>query len=379
MNLFDPLEVGPYTIKNRIIMAPLVRARSDEHRAPTDIVDIYYAQRSTAGFLITEGCHISPFSATRPGASAHYTTIQNRAWTRVVSAVHAQGGIIFQQLYHVGRKALTSTLPNGEAPIAPSAIEAVGGAITENGFEPFPMPRALETAEIPGIVAQFQEAARHALAAGFDGVEILAANGFLIDQFLRDETNLRTDEYGGSIENRARFLLEVVDATIAVLGAAKVGVRLSPHFRADRIGDSNPVATFSYVAAELNRRGVAYLHLLEGTTRDSDPFMPLYLRLIKPPDSGSSGPGPIEGDPFLAPILRPIFKGPLILNGGYTRETAAQAIEAGLADAIAFGRLFIANPDLPERFRRHAPLNRPDPATFYSGGPKGYIDYPALP
>lgn len=378
MKLLEPLQFGSRVLPNRVVMAPLVRARSDANRAPTELVDIYYAQRATAGLIVTEGCHISPQSTTRANAAAHHTDLQNQAWTRVAAAVHAAGGTIFQQLYHVGRKALLSTLPAGELPVAPSAIEALGGILTAGQLEPFPVPRALETHEIPAIVDDFRAAARRAGQAGFDGVEILAANGFLIDQFLRDETNKRTDVYGGSVENRARFLLQVVDAAIDELGAARVGVRISPHFRSDRIGDSDPVRTFSYVAEELDRRGIAYLHMLEGTTHDNEPFVPLYLRLARKPSSANTGPGPIPGDPFLAPILRRLFKGTLILNGGYTRETAEQVITQGLADAVAFGRLYISNPDLPERFRQNAPLTEADPSTYYSGGPRGYIDYPTL-
>ncbi|MDM0118416.1 alkene reductase [Variovorax arabinosiphilus] len=378
MKLLEPLALGSHVLRNRVIMAPLVRARSDANRAPTELVDIYYAQRASAGLIVTEGCHISPQSTTRANASAHHTDLQNHAWTRVVDKVHAAGGIIFQQLYHVGRKALLSTLPPGELPVAPSAIAAVGGILTAGVLEAFPVPRALELHEIAPIVEDFRASCRRAGEAGFDGVEILAANGFLIDQFLRDETNRRTDSYGGPVENRARFLLEIVDAAIAELGADRVGVRISPHFRSDRIGDSDPVGTFSYVVKELDRRGIAYLHMLEGTTHDEDPFVPLYLRLSRKPSSKATGPGPVPGDPFLAPILRPLFKGPLILNGGYTRETAEQVLSQGLADAVAFGRLYISNPDLPERFRQKASLTEADPSTYYSGGPRGYIDYPTL-
>jgi N-ethylmaleimide reductase len=378
MKLLEPLKLGDLALRNRIFMAPLVRARSDDLRAPTSLVDVYYSQRATAGLIITEGCHISALSTTRPGSSAQHNETQSAAWKRVAASVHDAGGIIFQQLYHVGRKALLSSLPAGELPIAPSALAANGGVVTPSGLELFPVPRALDTHEIAPIVDEFRIAARYAGEAGFDGVEILAANGFLIDQFLRDETNRRDDEYGGSIENRARFLLEVVDAAIEELGASRVGVRLSPHFRADQIGDSDPVATFSYVAAQLESRRVAYIHMLEGVTHDPDPFVPLYLQLAKKLGEGRMGPGPLPGDPFLAPILRKIFTGPLILNGGYTRETANQVLERGVADAIAFGRLFIANPDLPERFARDAELNQPDPATYYSGGTKGYTDYPFL-
>jgi len=359
-------------------MAPLVRARSDGDRAPTEIVDLYHAQRASSGLIITEGCHVSALSTSRLGASAHHTLTHYKAWKRVVAAVHAAGGVIFQQLYHVGRKSLLSTLPEGQIPVAPSSIAAKGGVLSTGGLEAFPKPRELLTAEIQPIVEEFRESVRLANRAGFDGVELLAANGFLIDQFLRDETNQRTDHYGGSIENRARFLLEVVDAAIEELGPDRVGVRLSPHFRADQIGDSDPVATYSYVTAELNSREVAYIHLLESVAHDPDPFTPLYLQLLNKPGEKRFGPGPLEGAPFLAPILRPLFNGALILNGGYTRETATHAVEHGLADAVSFGRLYIANPDLPARFMLGAPLNSPDPSTYYEGGAKGYIDYPAL-
>ncbi|MGM4923073.1 alkene reductase [Tardiphaga sp. 804_B3_N1_9] len=374
MTLFQPFKLGPFEIKNRIILAPLVRARSDEQRAPTDIVPIYYAQRASAGFLVTEGTHVSPYSVTRPFSSANYTNTQTAAWAKVVDAVHEQGGVIFQQLYHVGRKAIAEAMPNGVAPVAPSAIAAVGGVVTEAGLQSFSMPRSLELHEIPAIVEEFREAAKRAFAAGFDGIEILGANGFLIDQFLRDSTNLRGDAYGGPIANRARFLLEVVDSVSEIFGADRIGVRLSPHFRADHISDSDPVGTFTYVAAKLNERGIGYIHLLEGTERQTGPSVPLHIRLL----DLKAASGPAGEDEFIAPHLRRVFDGPIILNGSYTRESAERVIEDGIADAVAFGRLFIANPDLPERFRLNAALNPVDVSTFYTGGPRGYIDYPTL-
>lgn len=359
MSLFKALQLGPYKIKNRIVMAPLARARSDEARAPTELVEIYYAQRASAGLIISEASHVSPFSVSRPNTSAHHSEAQNRAWARVVAAVHAAGGLIFQQLYHVGRKAHSSRLPGGASPLAPSAIPALGETPTAAGLQPFSTPRALRLAEIPGVVEEFRAAARNALSAGFDGVELHAANGFLIDQFLRDGSNDRTDAYGGSIANRSRFLLDIVDAVSDVFGPQRIGVRLSPHFRSDGIRDSDPAALFGHVAAALNAREIAYLHVIEGLRKGDDH-------------------GPLDGGEFLAPLLRKAFRGPLILAGGYSQETAQNILAARGADAIAFGRLFISNPDLPGRFRVNAPLAEPDVATFYSGGPKGYIDYPAL-
>lgn len=374
MKLFEPLQVGPFKIKNRLVLAPLVRARCDENRAPTPLVSTYYVQRASAGLLISEGTHISPMSVTRSGSSAHYTDLQNEAWASVVDAVHAANGVIFQQLYHVGRKAIASVMPGGVAPIAPSPIAAVGGVLTDQGLQPFTVPRELKLPEIPGLIEEFRVSARRAYEAGFDGIEIQGGNGFLIDQFLRDGANKRTDEYGGSIRNRARFLLEVVDAVSDIFGAHRIGVRLSPHFRADGFGDSNAIETFTYAAEALNTRGIAFLHLLEGVERQTGPAVPLYQRLL----DLKAPAGPVGDGEYFAPHLRKVFKGPLILNGSYTRETAMQVVANGTADAISFGRLFIANPDLPERFRLNAPLNDVDVSTFYTPGPKGYTDYPAL-
>jgi N-ethylmaleimide reductase len=372
--ILTPLQIGRHQIKNRVIMAPLVRARCDEDRAPTDLVSIYYAQRSSAGLIITEGTHISEFSVTRRTAAAHYTDKQNERWGHVVRTIHDAGGIVFQQLYHVGRKALLSTLPAGQLPIAPSAVAATGGILVNGVLEPFPVPRALDLAEIPRIVDEFYRAAVNAREAGFDGVEILAANGFLLDQFLRDATNRRTDAYGGPIENRARFLLEVIDAAIKALGPDRVGIRLSPHFRMDGSADSDPVTTFLFVVQRLNERRIAYIHLTEGLERDANPFEEQYLRMLK----SNNAHGPSGDEPFLAPMIHEAFKGPLILNGGYNPATATAMVEEDRADAVSFGRLFIANPDLPERIRTGAELNAPDPSTFFAGGPKGYIDYPFL-
>lgn len=377
MKILEPLALGQRTLANRVIMAPLVRARSDLGRAPTDIVDVYYAQRATAGLIITEGSHVSPWSATRPNASGQHTDVQTTAWARVVEAVHDAGGTIFQQLYHVGRRALQSALPGRGLPLAPSAIQSNDGILTAGELEPFPLPRALETHEVVGIVEDFRQAARRAGQAGFDGVELWAGGGFLIDQFLQDGSNTRTDVYGGSRENRARLLLEATDAAIDAVGADRVGIRLSPHFRLDGIADSDPVGTFTYVVRELERRGIAYIHLLEGTANDDSVPIPLYKKIVLKP-APNVGPGPRTGDPFYAPLIRSLYRGVLILNGGYTRESAEKVVADGLADAVAFGRFYISNPDLPERFRQNAPLAEADTSTYFTNGAKGYIDYPAL-
>jgi N-ethylmaleimide reductase len=359
LSLFTPVQVGPYKLHNRIVMAPMARARSDADRAPTDLVPIYYAQRASAGLLVTEATHISPDSVSGRGTSAIHTEPQVQAWRRVTEAVHAAGGLIFQQIYHLGRKQHQSFLPGGCPPIAPSAIAANGKVTTADGPQPFSVPRALETDEIPKIVAQFRQGALNSIRAGFDGVEIHAANAYLIDQFLRDGTNKRTDKYGGSIENRARFLIEIIEACGGAIGMNRVGVRFSPHFCFDGISDSNPVALFSYLASRLDELGVAYLHLVEGLARGTP-----------------VGPA-ADGTPLL-PILRKLFTGPLILNGEYTLQTATEAIASGQADLVSFGELFISNPDLPRRFELGAPLAVPNPATYRGGGAEGYIDYPTL-
>jgi N-ethylmaleimide reductase len=377
MKILEPLDLGGRTLDNRVFMAPLVRARSDIGRAPTDIVSTYYTQRASAGLIITEGSHVSLWSATRPNASGQHTDAQTAAWTRVVKAVHDAEGTIFQQLYHVGRRALQSALPGRGLPLAPSAIQSNDGILTAGDLEPFPLPRALETHEVTGIVEDFRQASRRAGQAGFDGIELWAGGGFLIDQFVQDGSNTRTDAYGGSLENRARLLLEVVDAAIEELGADRVGIRLSPHFRLDGITDSDPVSTFTYIIRELDRRGIAYIHLLEGTANDDSPVIPLYKKIVQKP-APNVGPGPRTGDPFYAPLVRSLYKGVLILNGGYTRESAEKVVSEGLADAVAFGRFYISNPDLPERFRQNAPLTEADTSTYFTKGAQGYIDYPAL-
>jgi N-ethylmaleimide reductase len=313
-------------------------------------VRTYYVQRASAGLIVSEATHISADSVSRPGTSAIHSDGQVAAWRTVTDAVHAAGGRIFQQLFHLGRKADPERLPRGGLPPAPSAIAARGEFASANGPRPWPVPRELSRGEIDAIVREFADAAANSKRAGFDGVEIHGANGFLVDQFLRDGANQRGDTHGGSVEKRARFVLEVVDAVIAVFGAGRVGVRLSPHAKADGTDDSTPVETFGYAASELDQRGIAYLHLIE----------------------------PVSATPALAPLLRRNFRGPLVLCGGFTNETARRAIAEQRADLIAFGVGYISNPDLVERLRRDAPWNEPDPSTYYSGGDKGYIDYPFL-
>ena len=352
--LFTPFTIGDLDLPNRILMAPLTRCRTGLDRVPSDIMVEYYRQRAAAGLIITEATIVSPQGAGYVNTPGIYNAGQVRAWQRVTDTVHAEGGRIFLQLWHTGRSSHQDFQPGGAPPVAPSAIAIRGELHTHTGKKPYPTPRALELREIPGIVADFAHAARLACAAGFDGVELHAANGYLIDQFLRDGTNHRTDRYGGSVENRARFLLEVTEAVIGAWRPERVGVRLSPTGSFGDMHDSSPSATFGYAAAQLNRFGLAYLHVTE----------PL--------------PGnPMASDlPRVAPLLRRAFQGPFIINGGYDARTGRRAIDEGEADLVAYGVPFLISPDLVERFRIGAPLNPPDMATFYQGGAKGYIDYP---
>ena len=356
--LFSSYQLGAIELPNRIIMAPMTRSRAtNPENVATDSVVTYYVQRATAGLLITEGTQVSKQGVGYINTPGIYSEAQVTAWKKVTDAVHAAGGRIFAQLWHVGRVS-HPFFHDGELPVAPSAIKPEGAkAFTGQGFEEVPTPRALELSEIPGVVEQFRLAARNAKAAGFDGVEIHGANGYLLDQFLQDGSNQRTDAYGGSIENRSRFVLEVVQAVVDELGADRVGLRVSPQGSAS-IQDSDPTALFSYLTEQLNRFGLAYLHVLE----------PL-------PGHPMARP---EGKPAIGPALRKIFNGTIILNGGYTQETAEAALENSEADLIAFGVPFIANPDLVARFEQGAALNQPDFATFYVPGDKGYIDYPSL-
>ena len=354
LGIFTEGRIGDLVTPNRIVMAPLGRGRNAEpSREALPRAVTYYTQRASAGLIVSEATHVSISSVSRPGTAAVHSEEQVAAWSGVTAGVHAAGGRIFQQLFHLGRKADPERLPGRALPVAPSAIVALGTLPVADGVKPFPVPRALARDEIPGLVEQFRHAIANSKRAGFDGIELHAANGFLIEQFLRDDANHRTDDYGGSIANRARFLVEVVDAAIAIFGAAGVGVRVSPHFAVDGPGDSDPAALHGHVARALDARGIAYLHVIEP---DATPF-----------------------SRRVAPRLREIFCGPLILAGEFTRDSARVAIETGRADFVAFGRLYIANPDLVARFRLDpVRLNPPDEATFHNGEEAGYIDYPFL-
>ena len=353
-HLFSPFKLGPLTLPSRIVMAPMTRSRAAAGNVPTELFAVYYSQRAAAGLIISEATQVTPAGQGYVRTPGIHSDEQVAGWRQVTDAVHRAGGRIFLQLWHVGRISHTSFQPGGGAPVAPSAITAKGMSFTAQGPAPFSPPRALQRDEIPQVVAQYADGARRALAAGFDGVELHGANGYLIDQFLRDGSNHRTDEYGGTVAGRARFLLEVTEAVTGVWGSERVGVRLSPRVAFNDMSDSDPAAIFGHVAGELRGR-VAYLHIIEGVR------------------------GPMaSAESRLAPLLRERFAGPLILNGGYDRDAAEAALAAGEAELISFGAPYLANPDLPTRFLAGAPLNAPDQATLYSEGPRGYIDYPAL-
>jgi len=347
--LLDPIQIGPWTLKNRIFLAPLTRCRASEGRVPNELMSEYYRQRASAGLLLSEATSVSPMGVGYPNTPGLWSTEQVEGWKLVTRAVHDAGGVILAQLWHVGRVSDPLYL-NGALPVAPSPIAPDGYVSLIRPPKPYVTPRALELDEIPGIIEEYRRAAENARDAGFDGVEIHGANGYLPDQFLQDGSNHRTDEYGGPIENRARFMLETVDAAISVWGADRVGLHLAPQGRSHSVSDSNPAATFGYVAREAKRRGLAFLCVRE-SWREPRRY---------------------------GPELKKIFGGPYVANEEFTRERGDAAIAAGEADAIAFGRLFIANPDLPRRFALNAPLNTPDPNTFYASGPEGYIDYPFL-
>ena len=363
-SLFSPLQVGPYRLNHRLVMAPLTRMRAERPSlAPRPLNAEYYAQRAMAGGLII--AEASPVMATgfgNPGVPGIYSEAQIAGWRSVVDAVHAKGGLIFLQLWHVGRVSHSSYQPGGVLPVAPSAvpISAELKTMTADGKPAnYETPRALETAEVAGIVEAFRQAAGNAMKAGFDGVEIHGANGYLIEQFLQSRSNLRTDQYGGSIENRARFLMEITQAVIGVWGASRVGVRLSPYGIANNSGEADPMPLYTHVVHALNPLGLAYLHFIE-------------------PRSSGAGRAEVnhQNVPSAMVLFRPIWKGVLITAGGFTGETANAAIAEGHADAIAFGRIFISNPDLPRRLREGLPLTPYNRATFYGGEEKGYTDYP---
>ncbi len=336
-------------------MAPMTRLRALE-TIPKPIMATYYAQRATAGLIVTECTMVSPLSYGYMNCPGIYSPEQVAGWKQITDAVHTKGGKIFLQLWHCGRISHSSLL-GGELPVAPSAIAATGTLHTPEGKRSLETPRALETHEISEIVEQFRKGAENALAAGFDGVELHGAFGYLIDQFLQDGSNQRTDEYGGSIENQARFLLEVVAAVASVWGADRVGIKLSPSNTFYGMYDSNPEATFSYVLNALNRFNLAYVHLMEPNEVD------LATRDVLNP---------------VTPLFRPIYKGTLMTNGGYDQEKGNGVLASGHADLVSFGKLFLANPDLPKRFELNTSLNTPDPKTFYAPDEKGYTDYPPL-
>jgi 2,4-dienoyl-CoA reductase-like NADH-dependent reductase (Old Yellow Enzyme family) len=346
--LFDPLQIGDITLQNRIIMAPLTRQRAGDVRVPNALMAKYYAERASAGLIISEATSVTPQGVGYADTPGIWSQEQVEGWKLVTSAVHAAGGKIFLQLWHVGRVSDPMFL-NGELPVAPSAIAPQGHVSHVRPQRPFVTPRALDLAEIPAIVEAYRKGAENAKAAGFDGVQVHGANGYLLDQFLQDSTNQRTDAYGGPIENRARLMLEVVDACIEVWGANRVGMHLAPRGDAHTMGDSNAAATFGYVARELGKRKIAFIAAREAL-----------------------------GDKRLGPQLKAAFGGPYIANEKFTKESAQTVLDAGEADAVAWGQLFIANPDLPRRFELNAPLNQPDPSTFYAEGEAGYTDYPAL-
>jgi N-ethylmaleimide reductase len=350
--LFNPLKLGAVTLPNRILLAPLTRTRADAGHLPNELMAEYYAQRASGGLLITECTMVAPNASAFYAEPGIYSEAQIAAWKKVTSAVHAKGGRIFMQIWHAGRAAHPD-LNDGERTVSSNATAIDGEIQTPTGKVPQAVPHALTAEEIPAIVAAYARAAKNAVAAGFDGVEVHGANGYLIDQFLRDNPNQRSDSYGGSMENRARFLFEVLTAVTAAIGADRVGLRLSPLNSYNSMKDSDPIALTAFLADRLNAFNLAYLHMMR-----SDFFQAQ------------------KGD--VMTISREKYKGILIGNMGYTAEEAKQAITAGKLDAVAFGTSFLANPDLPERIRAGAPLNAPDSSTFYTPGAKGYTDYPTM-
>jgi len=345
--LFDPLKLGDLVLPNRVIMSPLTRSRSGASRVPNALMAHYYAQRASAGLIISEATAVDPMGVGYANTPGIWSQEQVAGWKLVTRAVHAAGGRIFLQLWHVGRISDPVFL-NGKLPVAPSAIAPDGHVSLVRPERPFVTPRALERDEIPAIVDAYRRGAANALDAGFDGVELHGANGYLLDQFLQDRTNRRTDDFGGPIENRARLMLETVDAAISVWGPGRVGLHIAPRGDAHSMGDSNPSNTFGYVAREAGRRKLAFLFARE-----------------------KLGPGRLGTE------LKKAFGGPFIANHGLTPDDASALVAHGDADAAGFGVLFIANPDLPQRIASGTPLNAPDPSTFYIGGSRGYTDYPA--
>lgn len=351
--LFEPLKAGAFSLPHRVVMAPLTRCRAAEGRVPTPLMAEYYRQRSSAGLILSEATAVDAMGVGYPDTPGIWSAEQAAGWKLVTKAVHEAGGTILLQLWHVGRISHPFYL-GGAAPVSASAIAAPGHVSLMRPMQPFPVPRALATEEIPGVIAAYKRGAQLAQEAGFDGVEIHGANGYLLDQFLQSSTNQRTDGYGGSVENRARLMLEATDAAISVWGADRVGMHLAPRGDSHGMGDANPTETFGYVARELGKRRIAFICAREGLA-----------------------------EPRIGPELKKAFGGVFIANQGFTAEAAEKEIASGRADAVAWGKLFIANPDLPERLKTGAPLNEPDASTFYGGGAagdrtRGYTDYAAL-
>ncbi|RDK05192.1 alkene reductase [Cupriavidus lacunae] len=353
--LLEPYSLGSLTLANRVVMAPLTRNRAGAGLVPSDLAATYYAQRASAGLLITEATQVSAQAQGYQDTPGLYTQEQIDGWRKVTDAVHAKGGRIFVQLWHVGRVSHVALQPGGVAPVAPSAIRAVTKTFVNNDFADVSEPRALALNELPGIVSDFRQAAANAIAAGFDGVEIHGANGYLLEQFIKDGANRRTDTYGGSVENRARLLLEVVAAVAKEIGAERTGVRISPVSPANAISCSDPQPQYDYIAEQLSALGIVYLHVVEGATG-----------------------GPRDVAPFDYDALRSRFKQTYLANNGYDLALASARLAEGKADLFAFGRPFISNPDLVERLKSGAPLAALNPATLYGGGAEGYTDYPTL-
>lgn len=348
-NLFDPVKVGRYQLRNRIIMAPMTRSRADDSGVPSDLVPVYYAQRASAGLIVSEGIFPSAMGKGYVRTPGIHTDAQVAAWKKATDAVHARGGRIFAQIMHVGRISDPSLLPGNATPVAPSAVQPKGATYTDEGMKPHVMPRALEIDEIRSIVKEYGAAARRAVEAGFDGVELHAASGYLPMQFLSSGANRRSDEYGGSAQNRARFVVEALDEMIKAVGADRVGIKISPEMPFNDISDADPQETYSTLVRLIGGKGLAYLHVTPyGKTVDYHA------------------------------LLRPLFDGTYFAGAGLDQAQAEALIAAGKADAAVFGALFIANPDLPRRFWEQAALSTPDQATFYAGGAQGYIDYPEL-
>jgi N-ethylmaleimide reductase len=360
-SLFDPTRVGDITVANRIVMAPLTRNRAAPHQVPSDLAVTYYAQRANAGLIVTEASQICPEGQGYLDTPGIYSPEQIAGWKKVTDAVHAQGGRIVIQLWHVGRISHVSLQPNGQAPVSSTARAAVGKTFIQGGFADTSQPRALRLDELPGVIAAYRQAARNAIAAGFDGVEVHGANGYLLDQFLRDSINDRTDAYGGSIANRARLLIEVMRAVVEEIGAGRTGLRLSPVTPSNDAGqDSQAQALFNHVVEQLAPLKLAFLHIIEGQTG-----------------------GARDVAPFDYEALRQRYKaghpdGAWMVNNGYNRQMAMDVVASGAADLVAFGRPFISNPDLVRRLKEDAPLNALKPSLLYGGGAEGYTDYPAL-